>query len=190
MGILQVGKPKGDPDYLDGERIYALKGMTAGAWKVRVDEWGTNSFSTDEVSALQAALDYAYNNRLDLKSSSVSNGQSDPNCKHMTAGVWGGHNTGGVLKNLKRILESGKIKIRKQPPGGEACPTAMAALFIKCRDIGDGRWGTIWLCDDFFAGLGRDTPERAGILMHECFHLLGADEDAAQQLELSTIAYW
>lgn len=157
---------------------YYLRRARQGSYVLRVDVRGRNSLTDAEFNLVDSALEWIWDHRNDLRDVAVvANAADDPFCRNGKAGRWGGHRTGSVFENVDRVLRSGAIKIRDGRGNDRTNCRAGVSATVQCRDIGDGRWGTIWLCRDFFQEDSQN--DRAEILLHEVLHLLGADEAAA-----------
>lgn len=93
--------------------------------------------------------------------------------------AWGGRRKGNPLDLIMTMLASNRVRFRRGETGD--CENGQWGG-VDCGDVGDGG-GDVFLCRGAF----NSQSVLVATIIHECLHLLGADEQAVLRMTHATV---
>ena len=184
--VLSVGKPS----------PLAVRFRPAGTdLDVRIDTTARKRCKGARLQLVRRSLRYIWDNITQLPNRVTANCdrcQNMENQRLCNGQDWGGHSTGSPRALVRDLLSSGRLTVRCEGRV-DACKEFSVWAHVDHRDVGDRR-GSVYMCRHWldaaidYIDTHSETEaegmveEVASVLVHEIYHLFGADEVAARAM--------
>lgn len=147
-----------------------------------IDSWGADSCNDTRAAQIEAAIDFILANLSDITTTCTANDGSAPCRRDRTTSCFSGHAPTTNPRSLVQMTLSDSdidFKINCNDPAD--CETGAQLAYTRCNQWRQGQQD-IHICKTYL-DTDPDPDALACVIVHEIFHVWGADETAAWAMQ-------